>query len=101
MKNNNLDTTTFGNSPAAITMVKIINERGLSPRKPARLLTRFDKIIVDINHVEVMSARHIVKLLYKESFEKCNSFNEPLNTYTQNILTAKYKKWLVRKQIKI
>lgn len=93
----NLHENTFGDSPAAISMVKIINERGLNYRKSARLLTRFDKIINDINQVDTTSSIHIVNLLYKESHEICDSFIEPLNTYTQNVLSTKYKKWLVRK----
>jgi hypothetical protein len=92
-----LDERTFGDSPAAITMVNIINERGLDSRKPARLLNRFDKIVNDINHVDVTSAIHLMHLLYKESYEKCETFEEPLNTYTQNVLATKFKIWQKRK----
>jgi hypothetical protein len=36
-------------------------------------------------------------LVYKEFFEKCESFEEPINTYTQNVLSTKFKEWQVRK----
>ena len=92
-----LDDRTFGDSPAGIKMVEIIIERNLDFRKPARLLNRFDRIIVEINHVEVTTAIHLMHLLYEESCEKCETFTKPLDTYTQNILSAKFKKWQVRK----
>jgi hypothetical protein len=92
-----LDERTFGDSPAAIDMARIINERGLNHRKPARLLNRFNKIIMDLNHVDLTTSIHVMHLVYKEFFEKCESFEEPLNTYTQNVLSAKFKEWQVRK----
>jgi hypothetical protein len=92
-----LDERTFGDSPAAIDMARIINERGLNHRKPARLLNRFNKIIMDLNHVDLTTSIHVMHLVYKEFFEKCESFEEPLNTYTQNVLSTKFKEWQVRK----
>lgn len=92
-----IDYKTFGDSPAAIKMAQIIVERDLDFRKPARLLNRFDKITNDLNHVDVTSAIHLMNLLYKESCEKCEAFEEPLNTYTQNVLSTKFKKWQTRK----
>jgi hypothetical protein len=92
-----LDERTFGDSPAAIDMVRIINKRGLDSRKPRRLLNRFDKITSDINHVGITSAIHLMHLLYKESCEKCESFEEPLNSYTKNVLATKFKLWQLRK----
>jgi hypothetical protein len=92
-----LDDRTFGDSPAAINMVQIINERGLNPRKPSRLLNRFNKILVDLNHVDLTTAIHVVNLVYLESYEKCETFEEPLNTFTQNILSTKFKQWQIRK----
>jgi hypothetical protein len=96
-----LDDNTFGDSPAAITLVKIINERGLNHRKPARLLNRFNKMISDLNHVDVVTSTHIMKLVYHEFMETCESFENPLNSYTQNVLTAKYRQWQIRKNIRI
>ena len=92
-----IDEKTFGDSLAAITMVQIINERGLNHKKPARLLTRFDKIANDLNHVDVTSAIHLMNLLYKESLEMCGSFEKPLDSYTQNVLSSKFKKWQIKK----
>ena len=92
-----LDERTFGDSPAAIDMVRIINERGLNHRKPGRLLHRFNKIAADLNHVDLTTAIYVMHLVYKESFKTCESFEEPLNTYTQNVLSTKFKEWQVRK----
>lgn len=92
-----LSDRTFGDSLAGIKMVEIIIERDLDFRKPARLLNRFDKITNDINHVDLTTAIHIMNLLYKESYEKCETFIKPLDTYTQNVLSTKFKKWQVRK----
>ncbi len=92
-----LDERTFGDSPAAIDMARIINEKGLNPRKPARLLNRFNKIIADLNHVDLTTAIHVINLVYLESHEKCETFEEPLNTFTQNILSTKFKQWQIRK----
>lgn len=92
-----LDERTFGDSPAAIDMARIINERALNHRKPARLLNRFNKIIADLNHVDLTTAIHVMHLVYKESLEKCDLFEEPLNSFTQNILSTKFKEWQVRK----
>ena len=94
-----LDDKTFGDSPAAIKMTQIIIERGLDFRKPARLLHRFDKIVNDLNNVDITTAIHLMNLLYKESYETCETFTEPLNTYTQNVLSTKFKKWQVRKNV--
>lgn len=92
-----LDERTFGDSPAAIDMAKIINETGLSPRKPARLLNRFNKIIMDLNHVDLTTSIHVMGLVYKESLEKCDDFEKPLDSYTKNILSTTYKVWVKRK----
>lgn len=92
-----LDERTFGDSPAAVDMARIINEKGLNPRKPARLLARFNKIIADLNQVDLTTAIHLMHLVYKESLDKCETFEEPLNTFTQNILSTKFKKWQIRK----
>ena len=93
-----LNERTFGDSPAAITMVQIINERGLNTKKPGRLLTRFNKIIADLNHVDLTTAIHVMHLVYEESYDKCESFEEPLNSYTQNVLSSIFKQWLMRKR---
>ena len=92
-----IDDRTFGDSPSAIDMARIINEKGLNCRKPGRLLKKFNKIVADLNHVDVTTAIHVMHLVYKESFEKCESFEEPLNTFTRNILSTKFKEWQVRK----
>lgn len=96
-----LDKNTFGDSPAAIGLACIINERGLKPRKPARLLNRFNKIIMDLNNVDITTSIHIMKLVYHEFHKTCETFEEPLNTYTQNVLSTTYKKWQVRKNVKM
>lgn len=92
-----LDEKTFGDSPAAIDMARVINERGLNHRKPSRLLNRFNKIITDLNHVDLTTSIYIMNLVYKESIDKCESFEEPLNSFTQNILSTKFKEWQIRK----
>lgn len=92
-----LDKNTFGDSQVAIVMSKIINEKNLSPRKPARLLNRFNKIISDLKDVNLTTSIHLINLVYHESIEKCNNFEEPLNTYTKNILSGKYKEWQITK----
>jgi hypothetical protein len=53
--------------------------------------------LVDLNHVDLTTAIHVVNLVYLESYEKCETFEEPLNTFTQNILSTKFKQWQIRK----
>jgi hypothetical protein len=92
-----LDSNTFGDSPAAIVLAKIINERNLKYKKIAKLLNDFNKTIGDINHVDTTTSIFLMGLIYRNSIDKCNSFDEPLNTYTKNVLSTIYKKWAVRK----
>lgn len=96
-----LDKGTFGNSPAAIKLVEIINEKNVKPAKIAKILTSFDKILADISHVNVTSAIKIVSLLYKEYSNKCKTLESPLDTFTHNVLNTKYKMWLKKKNTQI
>lgn len=97
----NLDKGTFGNSPAAIKLVEIMNEKNVKPTKIAKILTSFDKILADISHVNVTSAIKIVGLLYTEYTIKCKTLESPFDTYTHNVLNTKYKMWLKKKNAQL
>jgi hypothetical protein len=92
-----LDKGTFGNSPAAIKLVEILNENNIRPTRVANILNSFDKILADISHVNVTSAIKIVTMLYKEYSKKCEFLESPLDTFTHNVLNTKYKMWLKKK----
>lgn len=95
-----LDRNTFGDSPAAIVLVDIINERKLRSDKVTKILVSFNSKIRDLNGVNVTTAIYIMHLAYQDHINKCDSLPEPLNTYTKNVLSAIYKNWQKRKNVR-
>lgn len=95
-----LDNNTFGDSPAAITLVKIINERNLRSDKVTNILVSFNSKIRDLNGVNVTTVTYIMSLIYQDHVKKCDSLPKPLNTYTKNVLSTIYKNWQVRKNVR-
>ena len=95
--NRQLDKGTFGDFPAAIKIVELMNERRLRPGRIARILTSFDKMLADISHVNVTTGITIAGLLYKEFTVRCKSLESPFDTYTHNVISTKYKMWLKKK----
>lgn len=95
----NLDKNTFGDSPAAIVLVDIINERKLRSDKVTNILVSFNSKIRDLNGVNVTTAIYIMHLVYQDHINKCDSLPEPLNTYTKNVLSTIFKNWQKRKNV--
>lgn len=94
-----IDKNTFGESPASIVLCDMLNQTGYNSRKIGRLFNNFDKVIIETSSVDLKIRMILVELYYNESLTKCDNFPTPLNTYSKNVLSGKYKTF-VNKQIK-
>jgi hypothetical protein len=50
-----------------------------------------------LNHVEITTAIHVMALVYQESIDNAKKFDDPLSSFTQNILSTTFKRWQERK----
>lgn len=92
-----INENTYGSSPAAVVLAKMINEKGFRTRKVGRILQDFNNVIANTNHVDVTTTIYLMKLAYNDSLKKCDSLETPFNTYTKNVLSTIYKVWCKRK----
>jgi hypothetical protein len=88
-----LDLKTFGDSPAAVVLVKIINERNLKFNRVSRLLEEFNRTLNSVNKLPNQTARILINLYYKDALIRCERFESPLDIYTKNVITTIFKKW--------
>lgn len=93
-----LDLGTFGNSPAAINLAKIMNERDYPSRKVGRLLESFNRNLNELSKLDKKINIGIGKILYQHYSLKCVDFPTPIDTYTHNVLNTSFKKWILKEK---
>jgi len=89
-----LDERTFGDSPAAIKLAQIINENNLDSSRVSKFLQKFNERLKSINHLDKDMANYLGQLIFKEMSKYCTLIPKPLNTYTHNVMCAKYRDWI-------
>ncbi len=97
-----IDKHTYGDSPAAIDLVRIIQENDLHyfvTRKITRILNGFNNVLVATNHVEKKYLIQLIALVYEDFEKKCDSLDERVISHTKTVLRTTYKNWQRRKNI--
>lgn len=85
-----LDRNTFGSSLGAITLVDIINERGINYKKIGALLNKFNKNLGVLNILPNENRLYLGGLIFENAKKRCEDFDTEMCSYTKNVLTAKY-----------
>jgi len=96
MRKKNLDPYTFGDSPAAITLAKILSQQGYEKycRRAARKHHEFCETVWVIHSIKNVSIRsHLLNLLMKENRENVEKINLPedVKSYLLNVMNKVYK----------
>lgn len=100
MENRNLDSATFGSTPAAKCLVDKLNSGNYDSRiikKVSRNLSNFGLMLNELEKVDTRIRLGIAKtmsLTYKSGFKNLPS---ELKSYCENVLCTKYRIWF-RKQ---
>lgn len=89
-----LDERTFGDSPAAITLAKLINESGVKSHKISRLLNHFNLTLKELGKIDTKVSIGTARVVYENYKKSCETIPAPFSTYTANVLNTKYKCWL-------
>ena len=90
-----MDSRTFGDSPAAIVLADKLLYNKTASRRVTNILQGYNLEMKAINHVETKFRVSIGKLIYEKYRAKCLTLILPISTYTDNVLTAKFKTWMV------
>lgn len=97
--------TTYGNTPACINLVKIIDEllidnklNNYKIRKIGATLQAFNKVLKELDKIDYDIATNLAQLYYTE-YRKCtemynNGYPEVLVSHLQTVISTKYKVWL-------
>lgn len=88
------DDYTFGNSPAAVALIKLINESDVKPTKITKILTSFNLLLRELEKVNSRVAFSVAHSMYKSYKKGCEDLPAPFASYTANVLNTKYKCWL-------
>ncbi len=89
-----LENFTFGNSPAAVTLVKIINDNNISPIKIGKLLANFNHTLKELSKIDTKVSISLVTVFYHQKMEVINTYPIIVKSYLKNVVTTKYRMWL-------
>lgn len=89
-----LDIGTYGNTPAAIKLVEIINEKNINSYPIGKLLCAFNTTLNELTKINSRIGIGLVKMVYMQSSEKAKKLNPEISSYVQNVLSTKYKLWI-------
>jgi hypothetical protein len=91
-----LDKGHFGNSPAAVTLSNIINDNQLGYHsKISRMLTNYNRILNELKKTHTEVSVGLVQMVYKNYSESADKLPDDVRTFVHNLLTAKYRIWMV------
>ena len=92
-----LDKNTFGDSPAAETLIKLIIDKTESRKilsKVSRVLERYSRIVNLVGSTDFHLGDYVLKLALKSELKIVDGWSEEeVKSYTKNLLDAKYKNW--------
>ncbi len=93
-----LHKNTFGNSPSAIKLVEIINEKQYKHHgKIGKSLTKFNLTLNQLDTVKDIKIKFSLAALAFNYFRNIiKKYEMPYNTFTDNVLNSNYKKWLAK-----
>ncbi len=91
-----LDIGTFGNSPACVTLVKIMNDKKISANKVGRQLANFNRTLHELEKIDREVGLSLAAMSYKHYKQTFITHPEEIISYAQNVLSMYYKKWLIK-----
>lgn len=89
-----LDSGTFGNSPAAITLVDIINEKNIPHAKIGKTLSGFNLMLNELSKLDTKISVGLAHIIYIDYKSKMNEFPSEVRTFIENLITAKFRIWM-------
>ncbi len=97
-----LDSRTYGDFPAAVVLVTMINENGDDNNKKllsqiSKCTTHFNTILRELEKIDVNVAIPIVNIIYPNYRQIALSIPGKYGTYTANVVGSIYKSWRTRK----
>lgn len=96
-----MDSKTFGDSPAAIVLADKVSDNKNARRKVSNILKCFNLEMNAINGVETIFRINFGKMVYDKYRAKCDSLPLPISTYTDNVISTKYKIWLNMRNLEL
>lgn len=101
-----LDSKTFGNFPASIVLVNMINENEDYKNKKllsqiSKCTTHFNTVLNELEKVDINTAIFIVKSIHPKYIEIALSLPEKYGTYTANVVESIKKQWMKDKNINL
>lgn len=90
----NLDKGTYGNTPAALRLVRVINLLQIEDYKRiGKLLSSFNSTLTEMNKVNTRISVGIVHILYHHYIESTKTLNFHCMSFVRNLISARYRQW--------
>ncbi len=88
---------TFGNTPAAKTLAKILHESNDTKNftKISRMFSTFNRMLHELSSVHTSVRFGLGHLVYKSFRDGCKAYPESVRTYVLNVMAGSYRQWLV------
>lgn len=93
-----IDKGTFGNTPAAIKLAEIINERNIPYRRIGNLLGTFNTILNEMSNVHSKVSITVVKIIRDKFLLDADKFPLEVRSYVKNLIIGKYRHWMVNNE---
>jgi hypothetical protein len=90
-----IDLYTYGNSPAAVTLAKIINEKNIPSKKISRLIDKFGYTLNELAKIDRRISFGLAKIIYLQRNDIIKDYPIEIRTYLANVIATKYRIWLV------
>jgi hypothetical protein len=85
---------TFGNSPASITLAKILANDEKQLGKVGKLLSSFSLILHEISKTDTKVRMGLANLVFTQYKTTAETYPDTFKTYLLNVLSMRYKIWL-------
>jgi len=94
----NIDSKTYGDSPAAIVLADKITGNAKLIRKVGRILTQYYAEMNALAPVELEFKISFGYLIFEKHRARCVVLPEIIGTYTDNVLSTHFKIWVKTKK---
>lgn len=86
---------TFGNTPAAITLAKILikDENKKYVSRVSRLLQQFGAMLNELSGVDTKVSVGMEHILFHHFIKSCETLPTEIRTFTCNIISMKHRVW--------
>lgn len=87
---------TFGKSPAAKTLAKILHETNDKKNlaKVSKILSNFNTTLNELSKIDSKVGFYLGRVVYMKTKQECEKYPDTFKTYFMNVLTASYRQWL-------